>query len=416
MTSKLERDFDELVGAQVISTEVQNNILEYYDTKKQAEPNKLFAIFGVLGSLLVGLGVILIIAHNWDDFSRGTKTIWAFLPLVIGQIAVAFSYFKRKGKSWVEGSATFLFFGIGASLSLVSQIYNISGSMSSLILTWMLLAAPLIYLLKSYASLLLHLLFATIYACNVGYFNDDIPWLYIPLVLFVLPAYFKNIKIAPSDNSTGMLHWLVPASILISLGAFVSGNDTVGFVMYMALFGLFYNIGHLTYFKSQKMRRNGYLLIGSLGTVITLLIASFRWVWNDGATFGNVTDIYITGFLIASAIGVLIYLFRQKSLKIFNPFQYAFLLFAGIFFFQEFDSMIPMVLTNILLLSMGLYAIYLGSKRNAFSILNYGLLIITSLIAFRFFDIEISFVIRGVLFVAIGVGFFVANYSMFKKQ
>jgi len=51
-----------------------------------------------------------------------------------------------------------------------------------------------------------------------------------------------------------------------------------------------------------------------------------------------------------------------------------------------------------------------------FGILNYGLVIITALIFCRFFDTNMSFVIRGLLFVLVGVGFFAANYVMFKKQ
>ena len=34
----------------------------------------------------------------------------------------------------------------------------------------------------------------------------------------------------------------------------------------------------------------------------------------------------------------------------------------------------------------------------------------------RFFDTNMSFVIRGLLFVAVGVGFFITNYVMLKKQ
>ena len=64
MNSKLQQEVSKLVEAQVISHQVANDIKNYYDSKRDASPNRLFAIFGVLGSLLVGLGVILILAHN----------------------------------------------------------------------------------------------------------------------------------------------------------------------------------------------------------------------------------------------------------------------------------------------------------------------------------------------------------------
>ncbi len=36
---------------------------------------------GILGSLLVGLGIVLLVAHNWDEMSRQCKLSLLFLPL-----------------------------------------------------------------------------------------------------------------------------------------------------------------------------------------------------------------------------------------------------------------------------------------------------------------------------------------------
>ncbi len=110
MNSKIKRDLQELLTAGVISEETSQKISKYYLSRKEVSPNRLFMIFGVLGSLLVGLGIILILAHNWDEFSRSTKTIWAFIPLVIGQLGVGYTLLKKKGRAWKESTATFLFF------------------------------------------------------------------------------------------------------------------------------------------------------------------------------------------------------------------------------------------------------------------------------------------------------------------
>lgn len=417
MNSKIEKELDELVTAKVISPEVQQDIRQYYAREKEAQPNKLFAIFGVLGSLLTGLGIILILAHNWDDFTRATKTIWAFVPLVVGQLFAAYTLIKKRSNAWKETAAVFLFFAIGASIALVSQIYNIPGEMSSFLLTWILLAAPLVYLLKSHAAALLHILFATIYACNVGYFNDDSPYLYVLLLLWLVPYYFTQIKNRPSDNLTGIFNWLLPLSLLISLGSFMQGTDEIGFVTYICLFGLLYNIGKLPFFEGQKLRKNGYLILGSLGTVITLLIASFGFMWEHHVyDISSANDLIITIVLGIAALSVLVYLALKKQLKPFNLFQYAFIAFVLFYILSGVIGEAAAILTNLLILALGIFATEMGARKNLFSILNYGLLIITALIACRFFDTDISFVIRGLLFVAIGAGFFGANYFMYKKQ
>ena len=77
-----KKDLDELLHANVITSETVRDIEQYYLSKKQQSVNPLLAIFGALGGILVGLGIILIFAHNWDNFSRHIKTLLAFTPLL----------------------------------------------------------------------------------------------------------------------------------------------------------------------------------------------------------------------------------------------------------------------------------------------------------------------------------------------
>jgi uncharacterized membrane protein len=75
---KILRDINELVQAGVISNEAAGNIRDYYRDKGELSNNRLFIVFGILGSILVGLGFVLIIAHNWDELSKITKNIFRF--------------------------------------------------------------------------------------------------------------------------------------------------------------------------------------------------------------------------------------------------------------------------------------------------------------------------------------------------
>lgn len=417
MSNKFQNQLRELVEAQVISPEVSATISNYYANKSEASPNKLFAIFGVLGSLLVGLGIILILAHNWDNFSILTKTIWAFVPLVIGQIAVGYSLFKKKSTAWREASATFLFFAIGASISLVSQIYNIPGSMSGFLLSWIVLAAPLLYLVKSHAATVLHLVFITAYACVFGYDGSAHPWWYLVMLAYVAPFYYQQIKEQPNANMTAVYHWLVPLSLVICLGAFVQSSDNFGFVMYVTLFGLFYNIGRLPFFKEKRLRINGFLLMGSLGTIVTLLFVSFKWIWQElGSGAAATSDIVITLVMAFAAIVLFAKTLKNYKKEDFSLFQVAFIVFGFIYAFGYLELNIAWIVTNLLVFALGIFAIRIGARQNRFSILNYGLLIITVLIACRFFDTNITFVLRGIIFLLIGGGFFAANYLMYRKQ
>lgn len=419
MNSKLIKELPELVENKVISQDVASKIEHYYQSKTSGNPNRLFTVFGILGSLLIGLGIILILAHNWDGFSKTVKTIFAFAPLVIGHILVGFSILKDKSQTWKEASGVFLFFAVGSSIALVSQIYNIPGNFANYMLVWILLCVPLIYLLKAHALALLHIIYATIYACNYGYaYGSKTPWLYLLLIALFLPYYIKLLKNRPKANITSVFNWLLPLSLVITFGAFIAKFDELIFLSYSILFGLFYNLGKLPRFDNLKLRQNGYLVLGSLGTVVLLLIASFRWIWDDVLQIKSfvVVETTLVSVLFIATISVLIYLFLKKRVDKFNLFHFIFIIMTVLFFVGLANDITPTIITNVLLLILGINAIKMGIDKMHFGVLNYGLVIITALIFCRFFDTEMSFVIRGLLFVIVGVGFFVTNYIMLKKQ
>lgn len=421
MNSKIQNDINELVEEQVISQDTALKITSYYQSKQIDSPNRLFTVFAVLGSTLVGLGIILILAHNWDDFSRTIKTVFAFLPLIIGQLCVGYSILKKKSTTWKEASGVFLFFAIGSSMALVSQIYNIPGSLSSYLLTWTLLCLPLVYLLRSNALAVLHIVFATYYAVEHGYFYNSVgtPWFYILLIIAILSFYKTLLKQRKTANITSIFNWLIPLSVTIVLGAFVDRNSVFGYLMYVSLFGLFYNSGKLQYFNNQKLRKNGYLIIGSLGTIFMLFLASFKWIWTEVFTDNilfHSQEFYIYTILSLFAFMVLLYGKKNSWLRDLNLFQYVFIIFSVVFFIGFSSDAIPVVLINLLTLALGIMAMKIGADKLHFGILNYGLLIIAILIVCRFFDTNMSFVLRGLLFVCVGAGFFFTNYIMLKKQ
>ena len=102
MKSKIITELSELVQNHFISQEVADKIKAYNEHKQNDVPNRLFTVFGVLGSALIGMGIILIVAHNWDNFSKVIKTFFAFLPLIIGQAAVGYSIIKSRSSPWKE--------------------------------------------------------------------------------------------------------------------------------------------------------------------------------------------------------------------------------------------------------------------------------------------------------------------------
>ena len=420
----LQKQLQELIEADIISEEIADKILAYYKHKDDKTSNRIFVVFGVLGALLIGLGLILIIAHNWDNLSRTAKTLLAFVPLLIGQILAGYTLLKKTNSpTWRESTSTFLFFAIGATIALISQIYHLSGSLSTFLLTWLLLALPLVYLMRSSMTSLLYIAGISYYVFEVGYsfyhkFENNYYWL---LLLLILPFYYWLYKNKSGSNALIFHHWFLPLSILLAFGTLVEHNGRFIFVGYMSLLGLFYLIGNTDYFIKQKLLNNSYMIIGSLGTVGILLALSFKWFWRElrhqelmSGQFQS-TEFIVSVILTIVAMILFFYQFKTKSLKELKPISITFLLFFLTFIIGLYSG-IAVVLINIILFGIGVFTIKEGEKQNNLLILNYGLLIITSLVISRFFDVNLSFVLRGLLFILVGTGFFAANYWMLKKR
>lgn len=419
------KDIPELVKAGVISEETADKIRAFYQAKEGQSNHRLFIVFGVLGAILVGLGMVLIIAHNWDELSRMTKTGLAFLPLFLGQGLCGYVLLRKQDSvAWRESATAFLFFAVGAIISLISQIYNVPGNISSFLLTWMLLCLPLVYVMKSSIASLLYLIGITSYAVETGYWSYPYSesYLYWLLLLTILPHYYLLYKEKPQSNFMIFHNWLIPLSVIITLGTVANGLGEFMFIAYISLFGLIYLIGELDFFTKQRPRSNGYKILGFLGTIILLLILSFSEFWEDlrGEDFSfnaviSSPEFLASAILSLSAAGLLSLQLKNKSLKDIKPIALVFILFI-IIFMIGLSSSLSVVLINLLVFAIGILTIREGAKLDSLGILNYGLLIITALVVSRFFDTDLSFVIRGALFVSVGIGFFATNYWMLKKR
>jgi uncharacterized membrane protein len=422
---KLRREVAELLKAGVIEQNTADRIEQYYLTKAGPPQNKLVIVFGILGSLLVGLGIVLILAHNWDELSRSVKTVIAFIPLLAGQAICGYTLFKQQDSvTWREAGATFLIMAIGACIALIGQIYNIPGDLTSFLFTWSLLTLPVIYVMRSSVASLLYLGGITWYACEVGYwgYNDHESYLYWGFLLLALPHYYLLYKKHSESNFFTFHNWFIPLSVIIVLGTLATGFGELMFIAYMSLFGILYQIGNTTVLREQKIRNNGYLILGSLGSVALLLGLSVDWFWEDLRTTEFSTAAWISSpeFITATvltlvAVVLLALQKKRESPLTIKPVELVFLLFIGIFF-VGMSSPYVTLLINFLVLAIGILTIREGASHHHFGILNYGLLIVTVLIICRFFDTNLSFILKGLLFVAVGLGFFYANYWLSKRK
>lgn len=163
----------------------------------RAEPGGSLAraIIAALGSLLVGAGLISIIAFNWDDLSRPARLAVALVPLAATQAATCAVLGRRERTApWVrEAVALGQVLAAGAALALVSQIYNLPGDWTDLLLPWCLLGLPLAWIMPSHGV-------AVFYLCGIAIWciarsmppqpaGSLPPYGYLPLLAGILPLW-----------------------------------------------------------------------------------------------------------------------------------------------------------------------------------------------------------------------------------
>lgn len=420
----LQKDIDILIEANVISEEAGINIKNYYLQKNGGQPNRLMLIFGILGAILVGLGIVLIVAHNWDQLSKGVKSILAFLPVVLGQVWCAYALFMKANQPvWRESGSAFLFFAMGACIALIGQIYHIPGDLSSFLLTWLLLCLPLVYLLPSSTAAVLYILGITYYGGVTGYelFNNTPAYSFWVLLLLILPYYIWLRYHKASSNALNILHVLVPLSIIIILGTLVQENPEWLVLAYMSLFGLFYNLG-MSKLMVYPEKPNFYRGIASAGSLLLLFVLSFDLFWVELAQNHQSLNVVLQapefwGSIILTFLGLLMAFWNQskRHVKHFEPFAWLFIAFFLVFLLGLVEAG-SYVLTNLLIVGLGIWTIQNGAKKDHLGIMNFGLTIITILIICRFFDTNLSFIARGTLFLMVGCGFFLTNYFVLSNR
>jgi uncharacterized membrane protein len=424
----LKKDIQELLEAKIISPEIAKSIQDYYQKKEEASPNKLVLVFGILGALLVGLGIILIIAHNWDDLSRGLKTFLAFIPLILGQVSLGYAIFRKsESKTWKEASACFLVFAIGASISLISQIYNIEGDLESFLLTWSLLVLPIVYIARSNIASLLFIILITYYLFESDYWSNkrQFNFVYWLLFLAIIPHIFSLFKKRLETNFINFHSFLIPISLSCGVGSLAGEFPHLLSIAFISLFSCFYGLGYIYKSPQQGNLSNGFILFGSIGTMVLLFMASFQDYWTRmrdviwGIKVFQTETFYYGLLFFVFAMIVCFYYFKDKRenwKEQLQPIIPVFIVFTLIFVLGQFSPQLAQILVNILVLGIGVLTIKQGANMNHLGIMNYGLIIITILVACRFFDTDMSFVLRGLIFVGLGLGFFAANYWMIKKR
>ena len=398
----------------------------YRKTEPGRAQNLALVVCAILGATLVGAGIILLIAHNWDDLGRPARTVVSFLPLAAACVLSAFAILRKPASAALnEGSGIFHVLSIGAAISLVSQTYHISGNFSDFMLTWALLSLPLAYLLRSTSVAMLYVLGITVWTGSRFENNAGMLW-YWPLFAGAMPFYGGLLRQNRCSIRANWLSTVVAVSVPFALG--FQCNDFLGriwFLLFSGYFAVLYLVERQWLRKDWSSRfTHPFRLIGGGGIMVLSIVMSYRDLWREHyyySTPAPITATYLTAFglsygFVAATVLLLILCWRNRTE--FNPFAATFslaALAAYLLYLHEEDTAIIIVM-NAYAAVLAIGTIVRGLQNNRLATLNAGMVVAAALIIARFFDSDLSFVVRGVAFILIGTGFLAMNWILLKKR
>jgi uncharacterized membrane protein len=235
----LRGQLPELVSSGAITSDNAQAIGRYYDLS-EAKSSFGFVLLASAGAALIGAGIILLVAHNWDDLSRATRTMIAFLPLVIAQGLAGFALMKRnESQPWREGVAIFDVAAVGTAISLISQTYQIQGTFANFMMVWLLLSIPIVYLFRTTLGAIAYIIGTVVWLSAETSWLVKRPeelWFWV-LLLLVVPHYVMTFRQDRASRTTTTLSIFLVIAATIGLGyGAESTRANLGAIEYAGLF------------------------------------------------------------------------------------------------------------------------------------------------------------------------------------
>lgn len=406
----LNKELPQLVDKKVITGEAAANIKTYYANQVPVNPARVSAIISLIGAILIGLGVILVLAYNWENnISKSFRLLISLGLLVISQVGMFWGISRSQLKpGYREALAAFQSLMVGSSMALVGQIYHLSTHIDQFLLSWMLLILPLSYLTKTVSPAVLYSILSISWLALVQ--GDPLEfaiWLLL-ILLFFIYSYLSR-----AGKPTALLAWLL---VLNALTAFILNFEDYFsdlFIPCIAMFFYFLFILGENIEQNMTFAKRPLSSIGIAGTIILSFQLTFTGTWDAVHTNITLTAWSIFALLTALALGLNYYAYTKHTLNrlvqisTFFPFL---LLIGALLTTAAAAPLASGILMSLYLLFVSVGLLLQGIHEQKIALLNGGIISLSALILTKFFDIHQSFWGRGIAFILIGCIFIAFNF------
>ncbi len=368
------------------------------------------------GAILIGLGVILLFAYNWEAMGKPLKLAVIFSALLLahggGYLTLERNCLLSEGL-FAIGSML-----LGAGIFLVGQIYHLNSHYPDALLLWALGVLVLAWALPSRIQAWMALILVMVWhLAEVIDFNRPNEWVFLPLGLLLplvwrlgspLLARFSSLVLLVTVTSILLLRdypasFTVLLSLTLVLVALPALTDALNRPALRPL--------------AEAMAAPGITALVVLMMVLSIENQASYWLW--GWAYEELAHPLSLAVMGLSQILVLTLLWRLRRLD-------ALLWVAeGIWLLIIVPDLVDrlagneglawiggvqLLLINLLTLGLSLWMMISGAREVNRRRLVWGALLFALLVVLRYLDLFDSLIARGLVFLLLGIGLFALSH------
>lgn len=384
----------------IISEEQFCEIVAGYPVKPSISPTRIVFVFA---ALLVGLGVILFFASNWQELPKVLKLSLIYIAIVLAYYSGYKLYFE---KALPGLGFSLIFLGnllFGAGLWLTGQMFHILSFNSNGFLYWFLAAALLAYIMKSALFMGLAVILLSIYGFTSAVIYSDYLFYYIFLAAVVFPFLYFNKTILLTAFSLASL-------TVVFLVTFLNTGITPWFISIIFL-GL--ALTALGQFLSRLIPEyvpilQGFgMALGFLGAV-ALIFSGENWLPIYADRFPFCLTLHIV-LLVLAALPVLLKKAPAASLSILIVFLPAFAL--------QLPPGISLDVISVVILGLfSIALIFAGNALRATYLINQGCVYFMLTVVLAYVHHAWGFMPKSLFFTGAGILLFLAAFLIERRR
>lgn len=259
----LKQEVEELSIMGVIDDDQGKKIMANYEP---APGLNFIRVLLIIGSILIGLGILSFIASNWNKIGKISKLsiIWGFMAATFASSYFLEDKYEKTAKAMLYLSCIIY----GGGIFLIGQIFNYGGEFTSAFYLWIIGIIPAMLIFKDRIIYLFANIMAFIYVSSS--FGDSI---LIQTALLLAVLYYANRHFDYSKFATFVTN-LVSLLLILQLMDYYSVEEPYAQIT-------FFIIGLAFFYIKSPINDSMFNIQGILVSGLSGFSLSFEWPWES---------------------------------------------------------------------------------------------------------------------------------------